>query len=67
MDGAIYANAIHPGASDGDPGQDKHRLMSESARGEGPDLGAAQEGRNARPSDHPGAGALVLPRGEISK
>jgi succinate dehydrogenase / fumarate reductase, flavoprotein subunit len=36
MDGAIYANAefiqVHPTAI---PGQDKHRLMSESARGEG--------------------------------
>src|SRR5438552_7873461 len=36
MDGAVYANAefiqVHPTAI---PGQDKHRLMSESARGEG--------------------------------
>jgi succinate dehydrogenase / fumarate reductase flavoprotein subunit len=36
MDGAIYANAefvqVHPTAI---PGEDKHRLMSESARGEG--------------------------------
>jgi len=36
QDGAIYANAefvqVHPTAI---PGQDKHRLMSESARGEG--------------------------------
>jgi len=36
MDGAIYSNAefvqVHPTAI---PGEDKHRLMSESARGEG--------------------------------
>src|SRR5213082_3995042 len=36
MDGAIYGNAefvqVHPTAI---PGEDKHRLMSESARGEG--------------------------------
>src|SRR2546425_1196124 len=36
MDGAVYANAefvqVHPTAI---PGEDKHRLMSESARGEG--------------------------------
>src|SRR5205807_6801784 len=36
MDGALYANAefvqVHPTAI---PGEDKHRLMSESARGEG--------------------------------
>src|SRR5213594_889425 len=55
MDGAIYANAefvqVHPTAI---PGEDKHRLMSESARGEGGRIWVAkQKGDKRRPRDIP--------------
>src|SRR6267143_237240 len=55
MDGAIYANAefvqVHPTAI---PGEDKHRLMSESARGEGGRIWVPKEkGDTRRPRDIP--------------
>ena len=49
MDGAIYANAefvqVHPTAI---PGEDKHRLMSESARGEGGRVWVPKQKRDPR-------------------
>src|SRR3954447_6374270 len=55
MDGAIYANAefvqVHPTAI---PGEDKHRLMSESARGEGGRVWVPkQKGDKRRPRQIP--------------
>src|SRR5438309_7316597 len=55
MDGAIYANAefvqVHPTAI---PGEDKHRLMSESARGEGGRVWVSkQKGDKRRGKDVP--------------
>ena len=50
MDGAIYANAefiqVHPTAI---PGEDKHRLMSESARGEGGRIWVPKQKGDKRP------------------
>ena len=50
MDGAIYANAefvqVHPTAI---PGEDKHRLMSESARGEGGRVWVPKKKGDTRP------------------
>jgi succinate dehydrogenase / fumarate reductase flavoprotein subunit len=50
MDGAIYANAefvqVHPTAI---PGEDKHRLMSESARGEGGRVWVPKQKGDKRP------------------
>jgi len=50
MDGAIYANAefvqVHPTAI---PGEDKHRLMSESARGEGGRIWVPKKKGDPRP------------------
>jgi len=55
MDGAVYANAefvqVHPTAI---PGEDKHRLMSESARGEGGRIWVPkQKGDKRRPREIP--------------
>jgi succinate dehydrogenase / fumarate reductase flavoprotein subunit len=66
--GRWYANGefiqIHPTAI---PGDDKLRLMSESARGEGgPRVGAEAGRRHAAAAHDPRVGALVLPRGEVS-
>jgi succinate dehydrogenase / fumarate reductase flavoprotein subunit len=51
MDGAIYANAefvqVHPTAI---PGEDKHRLMSESARGEGGRVWVPKQKGDKRPA-----------------
>jgi succinate dehydrogenase flavoprotein subunit len=50
MDGAAYANAefiqVHPTAI---PGEDKHRLMSESARGEGGRIWVPKQKGDSRP------------------
>lgn len=50
MDGAIYGNAefiqVHPTAI---PGEDKHRLMSESARGEGGRVWVPKKKGDTRP------------------
>jgi succinate dehydrogenase / fumarate reductase, flavoprotein subunit len=50
MDGAIYSNAefiqVHPTAI---PGEDKHRLMSESARGEGGRIWVPKQKGDKRP------------------
>ena len=67
--GAYYANGefiqVHPTCI---PGEDKLRLMSESARGEGGRVWVPKTaGRQARSQEHSGERALVLPRGVVSE
>ena len=65
--GAYYANGefiqVHPTAI---PGEDKLRLMSESARGEGGRVWVPRDKqRQARRQVHPGGRPLLLPRGAL--
>ncbi len=67
--GAYYANGefiqVHPTCI---PGEDKLRLMSESARGEGGRVWVPKTaGRQARSQEHSRERALVLPRGVVSE
>ena len=67
--GAFYANGefiqVHPTSI---PGEDKLRLMSESARGEGGRVWVPKTaGRQARCQEHSRERALVLPRGVVSE
>ncbi len=67
--GAFYANGefiqVHPTAI---PGEDKLRLMSESARGEGGRVWVpSDKQRQARRADHPRSRPLVLPRRALSQ
>ena len=67
--GAFYANGefiqVHPTCI---PGEDKLRLMSESARGEGGRVWVPKPaGRQARSQEHSGERALVLPGRVVSQ